>query len=103
MKRCQVRDMSIVCGVTSIMERLTSWGLGEIKVQRMGGKAFLLTFEDDELFMMLADLDWSYLKEIFTKVEPWSEKMTIHSHATWLELTGVPLHCWNHVTIRRIA
>ncbi|KAK8681310.1 hypothetical protein V6N13_053714 [Hibiscus sabdariffa] len=57
MKRCHVGDMSIVCGVTSIMERLTSWGLGEIKVQRMGGKAFLLTFEDDELFMMLADLD----------------------------------------------
>ncbi|KAK8636158.1 hypothetical protein V6N13_004866 [Hibiscus sabdariffa] len=103
MKRCLVGEMSIVCGVATIMERLTSWGLGEIKVQRMGGNAFLLTLEDDELFTMLEDLDWSYLKEIFTKVEPWSKKMTIPACATWLELTGVPLHCWNHVTIRRIA
>ncbi|KAK8681352.1 hypothetical protein V6N13_053756 [Hibiscus sabdariffa] len=77
MKKCLVKEMSTVCAVTSIMERLSSRGLGEIKVQRMG--------------------------EIFTKVEPWSEKMTIPARATWLELTGVPLHCWNHVTIRRIA
>ncbi|KAK8689103.1 hypothetical protein V6N13_087830 [Hibiscus sabdariffa] len=103
MKRCLVGEMSTVCGVATIMERLTSWGLGEIKIQRMDGKVFLFTLEDDELFMMLEDLDWSYLKEIFTKVEPWSEKMTTLARATWLKLTGVPLHCWNQVTTRRIA
>ncbi|KAK8691407.1 hypothetical protein V6N13_074918 [Hibiscus sabdariffa] len=69
----------------------------------MGGKAFLLTFEDDELFIMLEDLDWSYLKEIFCKVEAWSEKTRLHDRATWIEVSGVPLHCWNDITLRRIA
>ncbi|KAK8640282.1 hypothetical protein V6N13_008041 [Hibiscus sabdariffa] len=68
--------MTMVCSNSSIQSRLTEWGLGEIKVQRLGGKSFLLTIIDDELFLMLEDLGWSYLKEIFTNVELWSEKVS---------------------------
>ncbi|KAK8549479.1 hypothetical protein V6N13_027231 [Hibiscus sabdariffa] len=51
---------------------------------------------------MLEDLDWSYLKEIFVKVECWSESLK-PSRATWLEVSGIPLHCWNNTTLKRVA
>ncbi|KAK8661836.1 hypothetical protein V6N13_091427 [Hibiscus sabdariffa] len=65
LKRCLVGEMASICSVRSIDLRLQKWGLGEIRVQRMGSKLFLLSFEDDELYMMLEDLNWSYLREIF--------------------------------------
>ncbi|KAK8552908.1 hypothetical protein V6N13_055686 [Hibiscus sabdariffa] len=55
--------------VKSVMLGLHEWGLGEIKVQRMGGKSYLLSFEDEELFTKLEDVNWSYVKEIFAKIE----------------------------------
>ncbi|KAK8543759.1 hypothetical protein V6N13_025927 [Hibiscus sabdariffa] len=103
MKRCLVGVMANVCSVQSIILILQGWGLGDIKIQRMGGKTFLLMIEDDELYIMLEDLDWSYLKEILCKVEPWSESMSRPERATWLEVSGIPLHCWNDVTLRRVA
>ncbi|KAK8685264.1 hypothetical protein V6N13_041269 [Hibiscus sabdariffa] len=69
----------------------------------MGGKVFLFSFEDDELYIMLEDLNWSYLKEIFCRVEEWSEKSKRPRRATWIEVAGLPLHCWNEVTLRRLA
>ncbi|KAK8654325.1 hypothetical protein V6N13_128296 [Hibiscus sabdariffa] len=68
MKMCLVGEMATVCSVKNIRSRLVEWGMGEIKFQRLGGKFFLLTFDDDELFMMLEDLQWSYLKEVFIDV-----------------------------------
>ncbi|KAK8695598.1 hypothetical protein V6N13_000751 [Hibiscus sabdariffa] len=104
MRRCLVGEMSSVTSVSNIKGRvLHEWGLGEIKVQRMGGKLYLLSIEDDELFLMPEELDWSYLKEIFCRVELWTEKMIGAARATWLEVSGIPLHCWNHVTPKRIA
>ncbi|KAK8623449.1 hypothetical protein V6N13_118334 [Hibiscus sabdariffa] len=53
---------------------------------------------------MLEDLECSYLKEIFIKVELWSEKVsTISSRSIWIEVSSVPLHCWNHTTLSRLA
>ncbi|KAK8558368.1 hypothetical protein V6N13_038841 [Hibiscus sabdariffa] len=69
----------------------------------MGSKLFLLSFEDDELYMMLEDLNWSYLREIFLEVRPWSESLKQPERATWLEVSGCPLHCWNHITLERVA
>ncbi|KAK8637522.1 hypothetical protein V6N13_064941 [Hibiscus sabdariffa] len=56
LQRCLVGEMTTVCSISSISQRLSDWGMGEIKVQRLGGKSFLLTITDDELFMMLEDL-----------------------------------------------
>ncbi|KAK8655652.1 hypothetical protein V6N13_108224 [Hibiscus sabdariffa] len=69
----------------------------------MGGKTFLLSFEDDELYIMLEDLNWSYLKEIFATVEAWSENLIRTHRATWIEILGLRLHCWNEVTLQRIV
>ncbi|KAK8648974.1 hypothetical protein V6N13_129715 [Hibiscus sabdariffa] len=66
-KRCLVVTMPTVCSVRSVMERLHKWDLSEITVKRMGGKKYLLSFEDDELYMMLEEVNWSYLKEIFSE------------------------------------
>ncbi|KAK8671034.1 hypothetical protein V6N13_037644 [Hibiscus sabdariffa] len=75
--RCSlVGETTMVCSTNCIQSRLTEWGLGEIKVQWLGGKSFLLTIIDVELFLMLEDLGWSYIKEIFTNVELWSEKVS---------------------------
>ncbi|KAK8689714.1 hypothetical protein V6N13_088427 [Hibiscus sabdariffa] len=102
-RKCLVGEMTTICSVSSISNRLLKWGLGEIKVQRMGAKLFLLTIEDEDLYLMLEDLDWSYLKEIFSDIKPWSETMGCRERATWLEVSGLPLHCWNGTTLKKIA
>ncbi|KAK8586613.1 hypothetical protein V6N13_010201 [Hibiscus sabdariffa] len=73
MRKCLVGEMKTVCTVSSLNDRLHNWGLGEIGVQRMGAKTFLLTIEDEDLFLLLEDLEWSYLKEIFNDIKPWTE------------------------------
>ncbi|KAK8628803.1 hypothetical protein V6N13_009386 [Hibiscus sabdariffa] len=84
LKRCLIGESSTVTSVDNIQDRLIKWGLGDIKVQRLGGKLYLLSFEDDELFIMLEDLNWSYLKGIFSKVVPWSEDIMGLARVTWL-------------------
>ncbi|KAK8615001.1 hypothetical protein V6N13_068787 [Hibiscus sabdariffa] len=103
LQRCLIGEMASVCSVQSIVNRLEQWGLNGIKVQRIGGKVYLLSFEDEDLYIMLEDLEWSYLKEIFCKVEEWSVKLKSPPRATWIEVRGVPLHAWNYVTLKRIV
>ncbi|KAE8699368.1 hypothetical protein F3Y22_tig00110580pilonHSYRG00195 [Hibiscus syriacus] len=102
LKRCLVGVMAGVCSVGSIVDRLHNWGLGEIKVQRLRGNSFLLTIEDEDLFIMLEDLQWSYLKEIFVDVMLWTESFYQKERVVWLEIEGLPLHCWNAVTLKRL-
>ncbi|KAK8577080.1 hypothetical protein V6N13_122075 [Hibiscus sabdariffa] len=56
LKQCLVGTTPSVCSVKSIVDRLQSWGLVEIKIQRLGGKTFLISINDEELFQMLKDL-----------------------------------------------
>ncbi|KAK8633865.1 hypothetical protein V6N13_014700 [Hibiscus sabdariffa] len=100
-KRCLVGTMNIVCSVRSIELRRQEWGLAEISVKRMDGKSYLLAFVNDELYMMLEVVNRSYLKEIFLEIKPWAEKARYVERATWVELHGLPLHCWNHETIKK--
>ncbi|KAK8624718.1 hypothetical protein V6N13_089605 [Hibiscus sabdariffa] len=55
------------------------------------------------MYSSLKDSGWSYLKEVFYEVQPWSESFSVPERVTWVELMGVPLHCWNHQTFRNIA
>ncbi|KAK8659083.1 hypothetical protein V6N13_029295 [Hibiscus sabdariffa] len=103
MRKCLVGEMKTVCTVSSLNDRLHNWGLGEIGVQRMGAKTFLLTIEDEDLFLLLEDLEWSYLKEIFSDIKPLTETVCFREQATWLEFRGIPLHCWNTTTLRSLA
>ncbi|KAK8604719.1 hypothetical protein V6N13_099650 [Hibiscus sabdariffa] len=64
---------------------------------------FLLTIEDEELYLMLEDVNWPYLNEIFQEVVPWSEKISYSERSTWLEIKGLLLHCWNSVTLKMIT
>ncbi|KAK8633453.1 hypothetical protein V6N13_014299 [Hibiscus sabdariffa] len=82
MRRCLVGRMLSVCSTRSIELRLQAWGLGEIKVHRLGGKTFLISIDDEDLFFMLEDLQWSYLKEIFLDVKPWYESLVQKERAT---------------------
>ncbi|KAK8608195.1 hypothetical protein V6N13_023625 [Hibiscus sabdariffa] len=102
LQRCLIGEMATVCSIQSIVKRLEQWGLNGIKVQRMGGKVFLLSFEDED-HVMLEDLEWSYLNEIFCKVEEWSMNLKRPLRATWIEIRGVPLHAWNDITLKKIA
>ncbi|KAK8714198.1 hypothetical protein V6N13_149392 [Hibiscus sabdariffa] len=103
LRRCLVGATETICSASSIHQRLADWGLGEINVQRLGAKDFLLTIEDEKLFLMLEDVNWSYLKEIFKEVVPWSEKVSYCERATWIEVRGLPLHSWNSITLKKIA
>ncbi|KAK8663423.1 hypothetical protein V6N13_083243 [Hibiscus sabdariffa] len=74
LRRCLVGVMDTLCSASNIQNILAKWGLGEINVQRLGAKMFLLTIEDKELYLMLEDVNWSHLNEIFQEVKPWLEK-----------------------------
>ncbi|KAK8696875.1 hypothetical protein V6N13_113048 [Hibiscus sabdariffa] len=102
LKKCLIGEMASVCTVESIHRRLEAWGMGDIKIKRFGGKSFLLSIEDLELFQMLEDVNCSYLREIFIDIQPWSESLKAAKRATWLEIMGVPLHCWNGTTFKRL-
>ncbi|PPR86359.1 hypothetical protein GOBAR_AA34326 [Gossypium barbadense] len=78
-------------------------GLGDICVKRIQGNYFLIEILDEELFDILKQRDWSYLKELFISIEPWSEKTVFSEKVTWIEISGVPVHCWNYETFKRIA
>ncbi|KAL4324137.1 hypothetical protein GQ457_11G030450 [Hibiscus cannabinus] len=103
LRRCLVGVLDTICSVNNVHDRLVKWGLGEINVQRLGAKMFLLTIEDEDLYLMLEDVNWPYLNEIFQEVVPWSEKFSYSERATWLEIRGLPLHCWNGVTLKKTA
>ncbi|KAL4342458.1 hypothetical protein GQ457_08G019930 [Hibiscus cannabinus] len=103
LRKCLVGVMDSVCSVSNIHNRLLNWGFGDINVQRLGAKSYLLTFMDEDLAEMLEDVNWSYLREIFSDVQPWSEQVSFNERATWLEIRGLPLHCWNGVSLKRIA
>ncbi|KAK8699606.1 hypothetical protein V6N13_115689 [Hibiscus sabdariffa] len=87
----------------NLMDRLCSWGLGDIKIKKVVGRVFLLETEDATLFNSLKESGWATLLEIFTDIQPWSESFRIPERTTWLELRGIPPHCWNHFTFKRIA
>ncbi|KAK8694817.1 hypothetical protein V6N13_072361 [Hibiscus sabdariffa] len=103
LKNCLVGETANVCSVESIRARLIEWGMGDVKVRRLGGRSFILTIEDMELYRMLEYLHWSYLKEVFNSVRPWTESESNSHRATWIEITGVSLHCWNGTTFKRLA
>ncbi|KAL4331975.1 hypothetical protein GQ457_07G001680 [Hibiscus cannabinus] len=71
--------------------------------EKDGGKWFLLSIEDEDLYLMLEDVNWSYLREIFEEVMSWSENLKQIDRTIWLEVSGIPLHCLNNVTLRRLA
>ncbi|KAL4291447.1 hypothetical protein GQ457_14G021050 [Hibiscus cannabinus] len=103
LKNCLVGETATVCSIESVRSRLCEWGMGDVKIRRFGGRSFILTIEDMDLYKMLEDLKWSYLKEVFNSVRPWSEADSKTYRATWIEFTGVPLHCWNGTTFKRLA
>ncbi|KAK5834189.1 hypothetical protein PVK06_018063 [Gossypium arboreum] len=78
-------------------------GLGEISVKRIQGNYFLIEIPDDELYDILKQGDWSYLKEFFIHIPPWSEKLIISERVTWIEVSGIPINYWNYETFKRIA
>ncbi|KAK8697187.1 hypothetical protein V6N13_113339 [Hibiscus sabdariffa] len=73
LKNCLVGEMATVCSIESVRSRFCEWGMGDVKIRRFGGRSFILTIEDMDLYRMLEDLQWSYLKEVFNSVRPWSE------------------------------
>ncbi|KAE8661194.1 hypothetical protein F3Y22_tig00116937pilonHSYRG00068 [Hibiscus syriacus] len=95
--------MATVCSSRQVEDRLQEGGLGEIKTKVMGGRDYLLQIDDEELYRVLKEKKWSFLNEVFQEVQPCSESYRASERVTWIKLFGVPLHCWNHNTFKRIA
>ncbi|KAL4387398.1 hypothetical protein GQ457_09G014430 [Hibiscus cannabinus] len=53
----------------NLMDRLCSWGLGDIKIKKAAGRVFLLETEDATLFKSLKESGWATLLEIFTDIQ----------------------------------
>ncbi|TYH31168.1 hypothetical protein ES288_A01G152400v1 [Gossypium darwinii] len=56
-----------------------------------------------QLLDILKQRKWSYLKEFFIHIKSWSEKIVFSKRVTWIEIFGVPMHCWNYETFKRVA
>ncbi|KAK8686606.1 hypothetical protein V6N13_125629 [Hibiscus sabdariffa] len=103
LNKCAVRLMATMCSISSIEEKLQNWGLGEISIKSMGGKRFLIEFKDQDLFDYLKEHEWSYLLEVLIEVEPWTKVFHLLERITWIQVEGIPLHCWNQINFNRIV
>ncbi|KAE8704718.1 Polyadenylate-binding protein-interacting protein 9 [Hibiscus syriacus] len=103
LQKCMVDTMATVCSSTQVEERLSAGGLVDVKTKFLGGRDFLIEIVDDELYRIMKGNKWSFLLEVFLEVDPWTESYRAFERVTWIKLIGVPLHCWNHNTFKRIA
>ncbi|TYH93990.1 hypothetical protein ES332_A12G011100v1 [Gossypium tomentosum] len=103
LQSCVVGESATVCYLRSMADRLARFGLGEISVKRIQGRFFLLEVPDEEYMEVLKQNGWAYLKDYFITIEPWSEKRYVSERVTWIEVAGIPLHCWNYETFKRVA
>ncbi|KAL4282265.1 hypothetical protein GQ457_03G001630 [Hibiscus cannabinus] len=62
-----------------------------------------ILIQDEDLLKTLEENLWSLLKEVFVDVEFWSDSFKIPERTTWIEVAGIPLHCWNSITFNGIA
>ncbi|KAK8697520.1 hypothetical protein V6N13_113665 [Hibiscus sabdariffa] len=98
LNKCAVGTMASVCNTSFVEDKLSNWGFGELSIKSLGGRWFLIEFKDQGLFDFLKEQNWSYLLEVFQEVEHWSETYRIPERITWLQIEGIPLHCWNQNT-----
>ncbi|KAK5786932.1 hypothetical protein PVK06_041582 [Gossypium arboreum] len=103
LQRCLVGESASICDSKNMAERLTKFGLREILVKRIQGRFFLIEVPDEEFMEVLKQNNWGYLKECFLLIEPWSEKSYVSNRVSWVEVVGIPLHCWNFETFKRVA
>ncbi|MBA0612473.1 hypothetical protein Godav_013072, partial [Gossypium davidsonii] len=103
LQRFLVGETTSFCNTTSLSERIARIGLRELTVKKIQGRYFLIEVPNDELLEILKQKDWAYLKEFFINIEPWSEKFKATERVAWIEVSGVPLHCWKYQTFKRVA
>ncbi|MBA0870965.1 hypothetical protein Goshw_019470 [Gossypium schwendimanii] len=58
---------------------------------------------DEELFGIVKQNDWGYLREFFVSIKPWLEFTMVEERVAWIDVAGVPFHCWNNESFKRIA
>ncbi|PPS09552.1 hypothetical protein GOBAR_AA11091 [Gossypium barbadense] len=75
LQKCLVREVVSFCEVKNLADRVVGMSLDEISVKRIQGNHFLIEIPDDELYDILKQRDWSYLKEFFIHIAPWSKKL----------------------------
>ncbi|PPS00907.1 hypothetical protein GOBAR_AA19754 [Gossypium barbadense] len=102
-KKCLVGEVALFCELKSLADRITRMGFGDICVKRIQGNFFLIEIQDEELLEILKQREWSYLKEFFINIIPWLKILVFFERITWIEVSGVPMHCWNYEMFKRIA
>ncbi|KAK8671541.1 hypothetical protein V6N13_038135 [Hibiscus sabdariffa] len=103
LRKCLIGTMETVCSTSQVKDHLQAWGLNDITVKYMGGCRFLIDIKDQDLSTRLQIQQWAILKEIFTEVETWTDLFHLPERTTWIQVTSVPLHCWNLTTFKRIV
>ncbi|KAG8488753.1 hypothetical protein CXB51_016626 [Gossypium anomalum] len=103
LQRCLEGETTSFCNSNSLSERIASLGIGDLNVKRIPSRYFLIEVPDDELLEILKQKDWAYLKEFFINIDPWSEKIKVMESAAWIEVSGIPLHCWNYQMFKRVV
>ncbi|KAK8652520.1 hypothetical protein V6N13_126551 [Hibiscus sabdariffa] len=58
--------------------------------------------EDETLWKLQRSLVGFIASENDSRNHPWSESFRTPKRIVWIELSGVPPHCWNHQTFKRV-
>ncbi|KAH1064658.1 hypothetical protein J1N35_029645 [Gossypium stocksii] len=103
LQHCLIGEIASFCNAYSLSDRIDNLGHRELIVKRIKGRFFLIEVIDDALMEILKQRDWAYLKEFFINIEPWSENFKVLERAAWIEMDGIPFHCWNYQTFKRVA
>ncbi|KAG8495881.1 hypothetical protein CXB51_007510 [Gossypium anomalum] len=74
--------------------------ISRINGQENSGK--ILPNRSKELMEILKQNDWAYMKEFFINIEPWSMKNIVSERVAWIDISGVPQHCWNYDSFKRV-
>ncbi|MBA0636362.1 hypothetical protein Godav_000064 [Gossypium davidsonii] len=103
LQRCLVGETTSFYNSNSLSERIARLGLEGLIVKSIQGRYFLIEVPDGELLEILKKRGWAYLKEFFINIVPWSEKLKLMEKAAWIEVSGIPVHCWNYQMFKTVA
>lgn len=86
LQKCLVCESVSFCDTKIPVERMERIGLREITVRRIQERHFFVKVPNEELMDILKQNDWSYLKEFFVSIEPWSENEVLKERVVWIEI-----------------
>ncbi|XVF11447.1 hypothetical protein REPUB_Repub08aG0028400 [Reevesia pubescens] len=76
----------------TLIENFKISEVSSIYAKKISGRQFLIHFKDKQKTKVMKSQHWSWLKEWFNDIFPWTESFSLKYRVTWISCFGVPLH-----------